>query len=179
MDILEIVGWVVANLIVPYLVPIGLLRAVQKFPHIIPAVATRPMITEALKDGQLSLTCLAIVAVAEYEIWPEMAGAASLKICFWVLVILGMVALYYVVLGTVCPAPLGEHPMNFKQWFQAYPVGKQTIFLSVMVTAVFASAHFVIEYGHTHRAVAANQSNTEIRTVERGNDTKTQQKETR
>jgi hypothetical protein len=86
------------------------------------------------------------VAVAAYEVFPSVKEDIALQICGVVLVILGLVALYYVVLGAACPAPLGKHPMGFRQWIRAYPVGKETIYLSILVSIAFAAAHFFVVY---------------------------------
>jgi membrane protease YdiL (CAAX protease family) len=146
MEFWDVVGWMLANIVAPFALPIVIIRSVQRFPHVPQSLSAKPMLTETLKDGQLGLTCLAIVAVAEYELWPALGSGVSIKICFWALLLMGGVSLTYVVLGAAFPAPLGQHPMSIRQWLTAYPVGRKTVYLSVLVSLVFAAAHFIIKY---------------------------------
>ncbi|MEF9444419.1 hypothetical protein OWS73_21590 [Burkholderia sp. 1B3(2022)] len=146
MEFWDVIAWVLANIIAPFALPIAIIRAVQRFPHVPPTMAAKPMLTETLKDGQLGLTCLAIVAVAEYELWPALSSGVSVKICFWALLLMGAISLTYVVLGAAFPAPLGKHPMTVREWFTAYPVGRKTVYLSILVSLVFGAAHFIIKY---------------------------------
>ena len=145
MEFWDIVAWVLVNIAAPFALPIAIIRFVQRFPHVPPALAAKPMLTETLKDGQLGLTCLAIVAVAEYELWPSLSKGVTIEICFWSLLSMGAISLIYVVLGAAFPAPLGAHPMSVRQWFTAYPVGRKTVYLSILVSLVFAAAHFIVK----------------------------------
>jgi len=146
MGFWDVFAWFMANIVAPFALPIGIIRAVQRFPHVPTTLSAKPMLTETLKDGQLGLTCLAIVAVAEYELWPALSDGVSIKICFWALLFMGAISLTYVVLGAAFPAPLGDHPMTVRQWFTAYPVGRKTVYLSILVSLVFAAAHFIIKF---------------------------------
>jgi hypothetical protein len=157
------VGWVFVNLVVPYIVPLAIVRLVQKWRLALSdEQAGRLRLTYLLKEAQLSLVNVAVAAIGVYGLLPVPASAAvpSLRYFFFaVLIVLIALNTLLFVFGTVIGSPPVETVVTagitWKEWQGYYPMGAWSIRLGVVSALVALGAHFVVfsdEQGHQKAA---------------------------
>jgi hypothetical protein len=157
-------AWIFFNLIIPFGLPFAPLLILRIIRNTIAndntVVANNIRLTLAIKDGQLCITCIAVVALTFYELWAVRTVWSAA-----ILVGLGLVALACAILiayATLYPAPV-DGLANQSKWRKRYEIAFTSLVLSLFVI-VFAVVGRIIVVNHEEAQKEALKK-TEVKTV--------------
>lgn len=148
----HMVAWIAVNLVVPYLLPLALIRLMQQWrAALTPAQYARLRLTYLVKEAQLGLVNVAVAALGIYELLPVPSFAAwpSVRyILFALFTLMLLVNTLLFVWGTVIGNPEVESAVlpgvGWNEWRQHYPMGAWSIIFGFVTAALATAAHFVV-----------------------------------
>lgn len=158
------VGWVIANILVPYLFPFMVVKVMQKWHlDLKPEQLERLRLTYLLRDAQLSIGSVAIASASFYELLasPDLAGH---PIWITLTVALGFLVLFNAILfvcgtaiGSPSPADVVQSGITMAGWLKTYRMAASSLYLALAVSACAFAAH-VFTDGHKAEIEATKKS---------------------
>ena len=150
-------AWTFFNLVVPFglpFVPLLILRIIRKtIANDNAALANNIRLTLAIKDGQLCITCIAVIALTFYELWAVRTGWSAV-----ILVALGLTAICCAILiayATLYPAP-ADGLKDEKKWQKRYEIAFVSLVISSIVIVLAVVGHnIVVNYEEALKETAA------------------------
>lgn len=138
-------AWIFFNLVVPFglpFVPLLILQAVRKTISEHNAdVAKNIRLTLAIKDGQLCITCIAVIALTFYELWAVRSTfSAIILICLGIMATICTILIAY---STLYPTP-ADGIKNENSWRKRYEVAFVSLICSAIVIVLAVVGHQLV-----------------------------------
>jgi hypothetical protein len=157
-DVLGHAGWIFANIVVPYLFPFIVIRALQKLKlDLKQEQHERMRLTYLLREAQLSVGSVAIASAGMFELLstPDVIRTplgVTLTVALGLLLVAN--AILFVcgtIIGSPPPVEAVQAGVSRRQWMESYPMAAGSLYLAVAVSLCAFGARVITD---EHRQVA-------------------------